>query len=216
MELVSVIIGTYNRYDLVLRAIDSVLNQTYKNIEIIVVDDCSTDLRYENLKNNKNIKFLSTTKNSRLPSVPRNIGINNSNGEWICFLDDDDYFLPSKIERQIEVTKKYDFVCSDAYYDDNLSLKYAKGLHNVVWEDKNPNNTFEFDFDLINGHNLIINSSVLVRKKLLLDIGLISEKPEYRRIEDYITWLDLLKNKTKFCYFIEEPLLFYNMNSTKF
>jgi glycosyltransferase involved in cell wall biosynthesis len=72
--MVSVIIGSYNRYELLLRSIDSVINQTYKDIEIIVVDDCSIDDRYENLKSRKDIRFFKTDKNSGLPAVPRNIG----------------------------------------------------------------------------------------------------------------------------------------------
>jgi glycosyltransferase involved in cell wall biosynthesis len=131
--MVSVIIGSYNRYELLLRSIDSVINQTYKDIEIIVVDDCSIDDRYENLKSRKDIRFFKTDKNSGLPAVPRNIGIDNAKGDWICFLDDDDYFLPNKIEKQMEYSKDYNFLCCDAYCDDNLSEKLIKDKHIDIW-----------------------------------------------------------------------------------
>lgn len=212
-ELVSVIIGTYERYDLLQKSIESVLNQSYENIELIVVDDCSRDERYKSLIGNKDFKFIQLEKNSGLPAVPRNVGIKESKGKWISFLDDDDYFLPTKIEKQMTFTDKYKFICSEAIYDNNNS-KYARGLYLDYWKRINPNETYDFDFDLIKKHNLIINSSVLIKKEILEKIGYITEEIKYRRIEDYHTWLKSLKI-TKFCRFIDEPLLYYNMNSEK-
>lgn len=98
---VSVIIPTYNRADLIIRAVRSVLNQTYKNIELIVVDDGSTD---------DTAKILSSITDDRLTvvqgkhagvSAARNTGIERSSGSLIAFLDSDDEFLPEKIEMAI-------------------------------------------------------------------------------------------------------------------
>jgi glycosyltransferase involved in cell wall biosynthesis len=148
-ELVSVIIGTYERFDLLERAIESVLSQSYDNIELIVVDDCSKDYRYKKLENNKKFKFIKLPINSGLPAVPRNVGINNSNGTWISFLDDDDFFLKDKIEKQMNYSDNYDFICSDAFYDQNLKIPYAKGLYLDYWNRINITNTDDLDMEII-------------------------------------------------------------------
>ena len=214
-DLVSIIIGTYERYDLVLRAIESALNQTYNNIEVIVVDDCSKDDRYKLLESRKDIIYLKTEKNSSLPAIPRNMGIIRSSGKWISFLDDDDYFVPSKIEDQMEYSNSYDFICSDAFYDNTLN-SYAKGLYLDYWNKINPEDTDLFDINLIKKHNLIINSSVLVKKEKLIEIGLLTTDVNFRRVEDYHTWLTLLSTNVNFCKFLDKKLLYYNMNSVKY
>ena len=213
-ELVSVIIGTYERFDLLERAIESVLSQSYDNIELIVVDDCSKDYRYKKLENNKKFKFIKLPINSGLPAVPRNVGINNSNGTWISFLDDDDLFLKDKIEKQMSYSREYDFISSDAFYEETLSKRYLQDLYKDYWISNNPKNTNLLDLSIISKHNLIINSSVLVKKKNLLEVNSITEDQKYRRIEDYHTWLKLL-NINKYCYFVNEPLVYYNLTSEK-
>lgn len=109
MLLVSVIIPTYKSDSTLSRAIDSVLNQTYKNFEIIVVDDNDPETEYrknteklmQKYIGDERIKYIKHEKNKN-GSAARNTGFKNSSGEYICFLDDDDYFLPDKIEKQVE------------------------------------------------------------------------------------------------------------------
>jgi len=108
-KLVSVIIPTYKRPDTLLRTIQSVLNQTYKNIEIIIVDDNapdSIDRKYtesmmEKFKYHENVKYIKHEYNKN-GSAARNTGFKNSNGQYIMFLDDDDEFLPRKVSSQVE------------------------------------------------------------------------------------------------------------------
>lgn len=101
---VSVIIPTYNRADLLPRAVNSVLAQTYSDLEIIIVDDCSPDdtreviARFSDLR----IRSFRHERNKGL-SAARNTGIANARGEYIAFLDDDDEYLPSKLEEQVEL-----------------------------------------------------------------------------------------------------------------
>lgn len=125
-SLVSVIIPTYKRPDTLDRAINSVLNQTYKNIEIFVVDDNNPDSEGRHLtiekmrefENNPRIHYIKQPKNMN-GSVARNTGAWASKGDFIAFLDDDDEFLPEKIESQLkrfsELPDDY-VVCYNAFY----------------------------------------------------------------------------------------------------
>lgn len=104
--LVSVIIPTYNRADLVRRAIQSVLDQTYKNLEVIVVDDASTDDTEEIVKgfSDQGIHYFRHEQNKG-GGAARNTGIKASRGEYIAFLDSDCEWLPEKIEKQLNILR---------------------------------------------------------------------------------------------------------------
>lgn len=109
-KLVSIIIPTYKRSETLDLAIDSLLNQVYQNIEIIIVDDNNpntewrrvTEALMEKYKDNPNIHYYKHDKN-RNGSAARNTGFEYSNGDYICFLDDDDLYYPEKIMNQVEV-----------------------------------------------------------------------------------------------------------------
>ena len=108
MEKVSVVIPTYNRFDLLMDAIESVKKQTYKNIEVIVINDRSTEEAYYNY-DYPDVNILHLSKGSKerhgrvMPgSFPRNMGIIMSQGDYIAFLDDDDLWMPEKIEMQLD------------------------------------------------------------------------------------------------------------------
>jgi glycosyltransferase involved in cell wall biosynthesis len=101
---VSVVIPTYNRASLLGRAIKSVLEQTYQDFEIIVVDDASTDNTEEVVRNlrDRRIRYLRHEKN-RGGSAARNTGIRAAWGQYIAFQDSDDEWLPEKLKKQMEV-----------------------------------------------------------------------------------------------------------------
>ena len=104
---VSVVIPSYNRFDYLLRALESVKQQTFKNLEIIIVNDGSSDPRYYSHSFDKNIKIVNLEENQKTiygfgPGSIRNFGINIADGEYISFLDDDDYWLSFKLEKQIK------------------------------------------------------------------------------------------------------------------
>src|SRR5271156_236898 len=103
--MVSAIIPTYNRGYVVGKAIDSILNQTYDNIEIVVVDDGSTDNTQEKLKEYGDRIRVVYQKNSG-PSAARNHGVRASRGEFIACLDSDDVWMPTKIERQVSLLQQ--------------------------------------------------------------------------------------------------------------
>lgn len=119
LRLVSCIITTCRRGRILSRAIESVLNQTYKNIELIVVDDCpcseSEDIVSEYLKDNPGIVYIQNEQNMG-PSGARNKGVSVSTGEYIAFLDDDDEWLAEKIEIQVSSIKDAHIICNPPYF----------------------------------------------------------------------------------------------------
>ncbi len=121
--LVSVIIPTYKRSDMLSRAINSVLNQDYQNVQVVIVDDNNPDTEWRKLTSHimksyvpdSRVKYICHEKNMN-GSAARNTGIENSDGELLCFLDDDDWFLDTKVEKQsnfLEKFKKYAACCCD-------------------------------------------------------------------------------------------------------
>jgi glycosyltransferase involved in cell wall biosynthesis len=103
--LVSVIIPTFNRAGVVTRAIDSVLGQTYRPVEVVIVDDGSTDETPEVLKNYGNA-IVSVVQDNAGPSAARNRGLRESRGDLIAFLDSDDLWLATKLERQVDLLQR--------------------------------------------------------------------------------------------------------------
>jgi len=126
--LVSVVIPTYNRENQIIRAIMSVLNQTYPHFEIIIVDDASTDQTVALAKSidDPRIEVVVLPANTR-GTLPRNIGINRSNGKYIALLDSDDLWTPQKLEKQLDFIKDVDterFLCFTdlLLFDDNSEM----------------------------------------------------------------------------------------------
>jgi glycosyltransferase involved in cell wall biosynthesis len=109
--LVSCIIPTKNRPDMVIRAINSVLNQTYKDIEIIVIDDSETNST-KNILSGMPIKYIKNNESKGAP-YSRNVGLSEAKGNVISFLDDDDIWLPMKIELQLKYINEYPIVTSN-------------------------------------------------------------------------------------------------------
>lgn len=134
-DLITIIIPCFNSKKFILTSLKSVIDQTYKNIEIILVDNSSTDnsldlIKKFKFKNKKiNLKILSLTSNVRSPSIARNVGIKASKGDYIAFLDSDDIWHPSKLELQINALKfSGSYMCSSYMLDfkKNEYRKYIK------------------------------------------------------------------------------------------
>ncbi len=187
--LVSVIIPTYNRAALVVQAVQSALNQTYTNMEIIVVNDGSTDNTPEILKEYEGkIKYVYQERSER--SKARNEGFRHSTGSYIAFLDSDDLWLPTKIEKQVEVlNKKADvglvyvgvqFIDTKGnLYDGDLS--WERPTRPVLYEDLMTRN-------IVAG----TTSSAMIRRACLEKVGLFDESMNtcedldlFRRIARY-------------------------------
>jgi glycosyltransferase involved in cell wall biosynthesis len=208
---VSIIIPTYNRADLMPRAVNSVLNQIFKDFELIIIDDGSTDntkqVVDEFQKKDKRIKYI-WQENSGTPSKPKNTGIKNSYGEYIAFLDSDDEWLPKKLKKQLNVfknSKKEDlgFVGCNA-----LIVNEKTGTETVynmpLYNDK-------IFFEKLLKNNFIWSSSgALVKKEVFEKIGLFDEKLKYG--EDWDMWIRIAQ-KYNFD-FVPEVLFKYYIHSS--
>lgn len=128
--LVSIIIPTYNRWKYIKKAIDSCLGQTYRNIEILVIDDCSSDNTNDIIEwiNDSRIKYFKNINNSWAP-FSRNRWIKLSKWDFINFLDDDDELLPKKIELQIE---KFKNSCINNLWVVTCDIKYNRSDNNKL------------------------------------------------------------------------------------
>lgn len=194
---VSIVIPTYNHAHFLKRALNSILEQTYTNWEVIVVDNYSTDNTQEVINSFTNIRIkYYKIHNNGVIAVSRNKGLKESNGEWIAFLDSDDWWSPDKLETCLNtITEKIDFI-----YHDLKIVGQKFSIINTLKSNRTRqvNKTPLLDM-LING-NLISNSSAFVRKKLISDVGGLNENIEMIGAEDYNLWLKIAFNTNKFLY----------------
>lgn len=207
---VSVIIPTYNCQDFIVRAIKSVLGQTFQDFELIIIDDGSTDktkeIVEEFIKKDKRIKYIYQ-ENSGGPAKPLNTGIKNSKGEYITFLDSDDEWLPKKLEKQLELF--------ESSTNKNLGLVSCNALcleenpQKILGENKIPNfSSREEAFKKILRDCFILSeSSILTKKEILNRVGFFDEDVRVKGSQDWELYLRVIKNYD--FSFLPEPLLKY-------
>ena len=191
----SVIIPTFNRAKVISRAIDSVLNQTYKNFELIVVDDGSTDNTQEILKKYDQIKIM--TQENQGVSSARNSAIQISIGEWTCFLDSDDEWLPTKLESQKNIILSHPKIIWN--HTNEIWIRNGVRVNQMKKHQKAGGDQFKRSLELC----IISPSTVCIRKDILL-AHLFRE--DFPVCEDYDLWLKL-SSQYEIDY-IEEPLIY--------
>jgi glycosyltransferase involved in cell wall biosynthesis len=218
--LVSVIIPTYSRPIRLKKAILSVLRQTYKNIEIIIIDDNNpgTQERKEteeliNSLNHQSIRYLVHERNMGA-NAARNTGISNSKGDFIAFLDDDDEYVSTKIEEQINVIKELSYNESGGI----LVFTGAKRIGDPIYKQSkwmNMINEYLYhpDPNLIYTKNFIgSNSYVMIDKKSLTEINAFDTNLE--SCQDWDVFIRLAMKNTKFIG-INRPLVIYHAHEEK-
>lgn len=203
-SLVSVLIPTYNHDAKLQRAIQSVLNQSVQDFEIIVVDNHSTDNTdaVVHAFNDSRIQ-LHKIDNKGVIAASRNLGLKYALGKYIALLDSDDWWQPNKLELSILALEKgYDLVYHDLW---RVSDEFSKSFDKKVgaWKVDSP----VYNYLLING-NAIPNSSVVFKSDIIRKVGLIAEEPELKGVEDFDFWLRISMFTEKF-YFLPEVLGFY-------
>lgn len=182
--IVSIITPCYNAAHLIKETIDSVLNQTFTNWEMLIINDCSTDNSAAVVKdyasNEKRIKYFKTNHKSGSPSLPRNIGIENAKGKYIAFLDADDVWLPDKLEKELEFAEKNRCHIVYSYYEKINS----EGKRENRLVETRKESTY---FSLLRSNSIPCLTSLVSREA----IG----TTRFKQIpqEDFCFWLDILK-----------------------
>jgi len=190
--LVSVIIPTYNRANCLKRAIDSVLNQSITNWELLIIDNNSKDDTESVIKSyfDPRIKFFKIN-NHGVIAASRNKGIRSAKGKYLAFLDSDDWWTPEKLEKSIESLEAgADFIYHDLYIVPPSIFRSKKIKSRQVVQPV-------FKDLLING-SAICNSSVVIRRELMEQIKGFSEDSKLVAAEDYEAWLRISKIVEKF------------------
>lgn len=198
--LVSIIMPSWNTGKFIAESIQSVVNQTYENWELIIVDDCSTDNTDEVVAmfNDKRIKYLKNKKNSGA-ALTRNKALREAKGEWIAFLDSDDLWTPEKLEHQLSFMKKNGYTLSFTEYE-KIDEK-SKPLNIYVSGPKKVNKHKMYNYDYIGQLTMMYN----VKK-----FGTIQIK-DIRKNNDYAIRLQLYKKPETCAYLLKENLAKYRV-----
>ena len=231
MEKVSIIIPTFNRFKYLMNTIKSVKNQTYSNIEIIVINDKSTQQEYYDYDwKSNNIIIIHLEQNSKQKfgfacpgGYQRNFGIEKSTGKYIAFCDDDDIWFSKKLELQINAMKKSGCKMSstDGFIGDGCYIKnkrylrynadyYYKAIQNIYR--LNNSNLLENGFpkiwtlSFLKINNCMICSSVILDKDIIDKVGKFIIAKEN---EDYEYWLRALKYTNSI--YINEVCFYYDI-----
>lgn len=182
--LISIIVPNYNSELVLQETLDSVINQTYKNWELIFVDDCSTDSSYQIAKKNsefdKRIRIFQLENNSG-PGYATKYGFEKAKGEWIAFIDADDVWSLNKLEVQLNFCLKnnYKFSCTDYVQVDGN----GKSLNRIIKCHPKANYRKVLMFCPIGSSTVLIKSSLLAKVEI----------PNIRKNNDFSLWLRILK-----------------------
>lgn len=224
--LVSIIIHSFDRFEYLLNAIESIKNQTYKNYELILINDDSNEKEYYEYNFPNFIKKIDIKRNN----IPQwtgsrqaliNIGVEQSNGEFIALLDDDDCWLPNKLEIQISKMLEHEskFSSTEGYYGEGV---YREDLDYKLYNEEHffkilkkkykktdfiKNGKFPqlWTYEFLKVHNCVIKSSVVFEKEIFNLLGGFRGIP---KLADYDCWLGLLQ-LTDLLY-IDVPLFYYD------
>lgn len=201
-KLVSIIMPTYNCGDFISTTIESILNQTYKNWELIIVDDCSKDNTEEVMQkylNDNRIKYHKL-ENNQGAAIARTTAMNLATGNYMAFLDSDDLWKKDKLEKQIEFMEQndYNFTCTAYEQIDEEGNKLGK----VIKTKK------KADYNRILLDCPVGNSTVMYNVDKLGKF----EVPNIRKRNDDALWLQILK-KEKYIYGMEDILMEYRIRS---
>ena len=210
-DLVSIIVPVYNAERFLKETIETVLNQTYKNWELLLINDCSTDNSSVVAKNylSDKVKWIDMEKNGGA-ALSRNKGIEVSKGRYICFLDADDLWDKTKLEKQIE------FMISN-----NCAFSFTG--YEFADENGKPNGKKVHVLSKIN-YNQALKNTTIWTSTVMFDMNKLTKEdiymPNVRRGQDTATWWKVLK-KIDYAYGLNQILSFYrrtndSLSSNKF
>ena len=209
-DLVSIIIPAYNHEKYIYDCINSVLNQTYTNIEVLVEDDCSTDKTREVISKIKDdrLKKIYSKKNKGVVNTINELS-NKCNGKYIAVIGSDDIWYPTKIEEQVQVFEKnpkLGAVFTEVDFIDENGKKYTdKKVFN--YENVSSSKRIKMFYDI---GNHLCHPSSMIRQKVFKDIG--EYNNAYRQLHDYDYWTRLLQKYD--VHIINKKLMAYRRNRT--
>ena len=194
-ELVSIIMPSWNTGNFIAESIQSVINQTYKNWELIIVDDCSTDNTDEvvSFYKDQRIKYLKNEKNSGA-AITRNKALREAQGEWIAFLDSDDLWAPEKLEHQINFMKNNGYNLSFTEYE--KIDEESKPLNVYVSGPEMVNKRKMYNYDYIGQLTMMYSTKAF---------GLIQIK-DIKKNNDYAIRLQLYKKDGTCAYLLKQNI----------
>lgn len=196
-ELVSIIMPSYNTAEYIAESIQSVLDQSYTNWQLIIVDDCSTDNTDEVIKpylTDGRIEYYRNEKSSGA-AVSRNHALRKAKGRWIAFLDSDDLWMPNKLEKQIAFMKNNDYHFSYTNYSEINTDGQRNGV--TVTGPKRVTKTGMFNYCWL-GCLTVMYDAETVGQVQIADI---------KKNNDYAMWLKVCKKAD--CYLLDEELALY-------
>ncbi|MEX0333147.1 glycosyltransferase family 2 protein [Vibrio tubiashii] len=211
LPLVSIVIPLYNAENYIEETLQSIVNQTYKNFEVIVVDNASTDSSLNVVKQFStdidSLIVIESNKNSGGPACPRNIGIECAKGEYIAFLDSDDVWENCKLEVQIELMEQggFNFTCTNRVFIDKSSRLFSRKMDSIF-----KSRTGNYGLKELIVRNDITTSSVMISRDFL-GSNKFSELSNFICVEDYLLWLSLMSRDECEFYHIKENLVRYRL-----
>lgn len=204
--MVSVVVPTHNRKELLAETLQSILDQTFQNFELIIVSDGSTDGTEEMVASMADTRVrLIRQEKSGQPAKPRNMGIKAALGKYIALCDDDDVWFQNKLAIQVEAMEHNEMVA--LCYTNGLVMRNGVVGQRLLNRRKIFSNHF---YELLKG-NVIPNSSVLIRRRVFDSVGFINTDPMFRGIEDYEFWLRIAHDFPML--YIDQPLIKYRVHS---
>ena len=202
--LVSVVIPTHNRAELLSEAIASVLAQTYGEVEILIIDDGSQDGTRGAVEgfSDSRIRYFHNSV-PRGPAQARNVGLRNATGDFLAFLDDDDLWASDKLEQQLRAMSQRPailFVSTDkmTFPERNRGMELSLQRDMVV------------DYRKLLKRCVINNSSVLMRREVIELVGYLDE--DLYGVEDYDFWLRILAKRNRSALILRNKLLLYRLH----
>lgn len=208
--LVSIIIPSYNAEDTIYDTVKSVLNQSYSMLEVIIVDDCSTDKTPEIIEEicskHKNVQFYKLDENFGGPAKPRNIGIEKSSGEYIAFIDADDIWHPEKTKAQLKYMILNNVLISCSKRENFHSLADLKQFQRI-----NELTSKTINLEKLLQKNWTNTSSMIVKREALNKLRFNTQK-KLIAVEDFHLWCSVLQKNNTLMHIINEKLLCYRVH----
>jgi glycosyltransferase involved in cell wall biosynthesis len=211
--IVSIVIPTYNHAHFLGKALQSVIDQTYNNWEVIIVDNHSKDNTDEIVKTFKDPRItLLKIHNNGVIAASRNMGICAAKGKWIAFLDSDDNWYPNKL--QVVISESEKSLSTDVYCTDEMLVDEATGNRRLLMY-----GPYESDFyrSLLVKGNCLSPSATIVRRSFLHNNNILfCENSEFATAEDYEFWMQIARAgaKFKFIHSVQGEYLIHNDNNS--